>query len=248
MTPNLDFEALYAIRSELPVTIELRAYVDGQLADLISERTLLRSINRVSWYAHLPDGETHDLRSWSAALITPNDPLVQSILAEAAAYTGRGAMTGYQSGRASWTREQLAALFQVLQDRGHVYTGVAGGHFFDGPAQHVRLPSETLLTGSGNCVDATFLIAAALEALGIEAALVFVDGHVLVAARALIDSDEWFYLETTVIGDGVSFEEASADGEARWMTALDNGDERALWVEVRAMREAGVMPIVLPMP
>jgi hypothetical protein len=100
---------------------------------------------------------------------------------------------------------------------------------------YVQFPRETLRQKSGDCDDLSVLLAAALENLGIEAALVEVPGHLFMmfrtgvkqADRGLIslqedllvirDGEIWIPVEATLIA--TSFSEAWAEGARRYRAA-----------------------------
>ena len=70
-----------------------------------------------------------------------------------------------------------------------------------------RLPRESLRHKSTNCIDGTVLMASLLEAASLQPAIVLVPGHAFVAWETWDGTDEWDYLETTMIASH-DFEEA----------------------------------------
>src|SRR4029077_11411867 len=65
--------------------------------------------------------------------------------------------------------------------------------------QRTRLPRESLRHKSANCIDGTVLMASLLEAASLHPAIVLVPGHAFVGWETWEGSDEWDYLETTMI-------------------------------------------------
>ena len=65
--------------------------------------------------------------------------------------------------------------------------------------QRTRLPRESLRHKSANCIDGTVLMASLLEAASLHAAIVLVPGHAFVGWETWPGTDEWDYLETTMI-------------------------------------------------
>jgi hypothetical protein len=80
-------------------------------------------------------------------------------------------MIGYQGGTVESAVDQARAVYEGLQARNIVYTNV-GGSFFDG-AQNVKLPAQSLTTGSANCIDGALVFASAFEAMGMQPVLIF---------------------------------------------------------------------------
>lgn len=79
--------------------------------------------------------------------------------------------------------------------------------------QRVRLPSESLEQGQANCIDGTILFASLLEAMSLSPSIVVVPGHAFVGWETWLGSDEWQYLETTMVRSH-SFDVACATAEA----------------------------------
>ena len=65
--------------------------------------------------------------------------------------------------------------------------------------QRTRLPRESLRHKSANCIDGTVLMASLLEAASLQPAIVLVPGHAFVGWETWEGTDEWDYLETTMI-------------------------------------------------
>ena len=121
------------------------------------------------------------------------------------------------------------------------YTSISGNVF---PAtQTVRTPAESLAQASGNCIDGTFVYAAALEALGFRAGVAFVPDHAFLA-YADAEDPAWskcHYLETTMTGGAASYLDANLSGLSQAQLHDETGDLYV--VDVQAMRAVGVYPI-----
>src|SRR5262245_9868220 len=109
------------------------------------------------------------------------------------------------------------SFYQALREAGIVYVnsvtdyGAAAGQV----TQRTRLPRESLAGRGANCIDGTVLMASLLEGACLNAALVFVPGHAFVGWEVWPESDEWRYLETTMIGTH-KFEAACASGQRQF--------------------------------
>jgi len=134
---------------------------------------------------------------------------------------------------------QATALYDALKNRGMIYTSV-GGSLLDG-SQNVKLPAESLNTGSSNCIDGTLVFASAFEALGMEPLIIFKPGHAFVGLRIGSGSDQALFIETTMISLN-SAEEAMQYG----LQEFQDFDESSwLVVDVVAMRGQGLIPMNL---
>ena len=78
--------------------------------------------------------------------------------------------------------------------------------------QRVRLPREALENKSANCLDGTILMASLLEAASLNPGIVLIPGHALLAWETNDHSNQWDYLETTMIGTQ-DFETAQKAGQ-----------------------------------
>jgi hypothetical protein len=187
---------------------------------------------RTSAYNGVEDpssGEWVDLSPYFGAWVTPNAPDVMQVLRRAADLHPERTIVGYQVD-ASGVKEQVRAIFNALKTEGIVYInsvlslGATKGEYM----QRVRLPRESLATKSANCIDGTVLMASLLEAASLNPGLVLVPGHAFLAWQPQDGSDEWDFLETTMIGSH-DFDAAydSGKGSAKHYRTLKEhtGDE-----------------------
>jgi hypothetical protein len=179
----------------------------------------------------------------TARWVTPHDPAVLALVAQARQHLPRGRMAGYSgSGPAveRHVRAQSEAIFRALKRARISYVSslfVMGEHV--GQAQRIRLPAETLRLASANCMDVSVAFASAAENVGLQPLLVIVPGHAFVGVRLLRDSGKVLYLDLTVLPDG-GFEAAAARAQ-RWMEKTPS--EKVLVVDVAAARALGLYPL-----
>jgi hypothetical protein len=162
-------------------------------------------LSRNSGFNAVEDPETgtrRDLTRYYGAWVTPHVELVQALVRRAADRVPDRRIAGYQ-GRPNpdTTAAQVRALFETLKDAGISYVDSVID-FGAGPGQitqRTRLPRESLRHKSANCIDGTVLFASLLEAASLQPAIVLVPGHAFVGWETWEGSDEWDYLETTLI-------------------------------------------------
>ena len=109
----------------------------------------------------------------------------------------------YQGDEATGVADQVEALYKALkQDANITYiNSVISFSAENGvSSQRVRLPRESLVTQSANCIDGTVLFSSLLEAESLNPAIVIVPGHSFAAWETWRGSGQWKYLETTMIG------------------------------------------------
>jgi tetratricopeptide (TPR) repeat protein len=152
-----------------------------------------------------------------AAFITTNDPQVVDVSLGASAVL---------SAEQPKVLARLYAIFSLLSERGFSYiedpqTPVSDIFGSDSVVDTVRIPRRTLILASGDCDDSTALLAALLEAAGLETALLTSPGHIYMAVNleeplsnawlyqalgyGVIDfkGSLWLPIETTLIGEGL---------------------------------------------
>jgi tetratricopeptide (TPR) repeat protein/DNA-binding beta-propeller fold protein YncE len=167
------------------------------------------------------------------SFVTPRDDLLRNFVREAVNRYGMPAQSVLNR-----PLTQAATLFNTLSALGLRYQpdpNLPYSKLRADQVDYVQFPRETLRLKSGDCDDLSVLLAAALENLGIEVALVEVPGHLFMmfrtgvkeADRGLIslqdellvvrDGEIWIPVEATLIA--ASFSEAWAEGGRRYRAA-----------------------------
>jgi hypothetical protein len=197
--------------------------LDGAVEREATYRVVL--LPRTTAYLGVKDGAggTLDLTRYLAAWVTPNAPEVMQVLREAAALHPERTIAGYQpedsADLPAIVTAQVEAIYRALQARKLTYVNSLWAFNLEGDAyvQRVRMPRESLETCSANCIDGVVLMASLLEAASLNAAIVLVPGHAFVAFERTPGSEDWDYVETTLLGSG-SFADAqqAAQRTARW--------------------------------
>ena len=113
-----------------------------------------------------------------AAFVMPNDPAIESLLADASLIlereTGSPSLQGYQSGPER-VDQIVGAAYRAMQER-HIRYSEPPASWAD-IGQKVRTPTDVLDGHTGTCLDTTVVLAAALEQAGIRPLLWVVEGH-----------------------------------------------------------------------
>lgn len=148
--------------------------IDGSV---LAEREIdIRLLARDEW------GGFTTMPSLIAAFVTPNDAAVARILKEAGKLLGAHghptALDGYQTGDSQRAYMLAAAVWSAVA--GHRLTYAEPPKSFEKNGQKVRPPSAVLEQGLATCLDTTLLFAAAIEAVGLNPAVLFTKGHSLV--------------------------------------------------------------------
>lgn len=193
--------------------------------------------------------EWKDISYYYGAWVTPNSPDIMKLLRNAAEKHPEKSLAGYQVDKAG-VEEQVKAIYCALQDEKilYIHSVVSFGASEEQSMQRVRLPRESLLNKSANCIDGTVLMASVLEAASINPGFVFVPGHAFLAWETEEESGKWDFVETTMLSTH-DFKAAQKEGnrQARTQQAAfndsSNPDDYSLLslAELRAVR--GIYPM-----
>jgi hypothetical protein len=69
--------------------------------------------------------------------------------------------------------------------------------------------------------------------------LVLVPGHAFIACETGNDTNQYIFVETTVLGEGMTFEDALAAGQENW----GQYQSQMMLIDVRHWRTQGILPI-----
>lgn len=139
---------------------------------------------------------------------------------------------------------QVAALYQSLQEAEVVYVNsvIDYGASTGMVTQRTRLPRESLVMRSLNCIDGTVLTASLIEGISLNPAIVLVPGHALVAWETWSGSNKWRFLETTLIGSA-DFESACQSGQTQGDQFRKVSPNKLKIHSVRDLRSRGIWPM-----
>jgi hypothetical protein len=195
-------------------------------------------------------GEWQDLTPYFGAFVTPNAPSLMQYLRVAADFHPEGRLVGYQ-GDESGVEPQVKAIFNALKtnaDITYVNSVIDFNPDQGSASQRVRLPRESLADRQANCIDGTVLFASLLEGISMSPAIVIVPGHAFVAWETWRNSNEWKYLETTMIGSHV-FQQArdSAEKTTAHYKSLAKSTENPYYFRQWPLRELRATYGITPM-
>ena len=193
-------------------------------------------------------GKSFSNAQFIARWVTPHDPAVLQLVAQARRYIRNGRLPGYGGNQKisvePQVRAQASAIFQALKHSGVSYvTSIYTFGDFSGDAQRIRLPQETLTLDTANCIDVSVAFASAIENLGMDPAIVIVPGHAFAGVRlGREEAQDWLYLDLTVLPRG-SFQQALARADY-WLKKTP--PNQVLMVDVAAARALRIYPIPSP--
>lgn len=196
------------------------------------------------------------------SFITPNHPAINDIVVKSAGIlknlTGSSALNEYQTGNINDVRQQVAAVFAAVHDLGIIYRGVPAS--YEEIGQRITMPDRVISSKMANCIELTLLMAAVLEAIGLNCVIVFMQGHAFLGVWLVDDCyrcsvcddpafiekncsrgiDEMLVLECThVANEKASFEEAVNAAEKN----LARHNLFEMFIDVKRSRLERILPL-----
>ncbi len=195
-----------------------------------------------------------DTSIFIAAFVTPHAAEIDDLVRKAANYHAESSMQGYQCSNCSeeqwreYTLAQVGAIYEALQKDyriKYINSTIAYSNSSDAP-QRVRLPAESLRTGSSNCIDGTVLYAAALESMDMHPYIVITPSHAFLCYETRPDdANSLSCLETTLTGSS-SFEDATEMGNEELAEEYSNGNlesGKSKILSIPELRARGILPM-----
>lgn len=197
------------------------------------------------------------------AFVQPNESHVAAILRAASdALKTQGlasGLDGYQSADPSRAWAIAAAIWSAVEGMDLRYAVPPAS--FEQRGQKIRMPGRLAEEGLATCLDTSLLVAAALEAAGLNPVVVFTEGHAFAGVwlvkrtfgtaetwdvtelRKAIVAREFVPFETTLLTGGKrgTFRAAVTDGRAQ----LDEAKEHlfGVAVDIARCRSSGIRPL-----
>ncbi len=237
----------------------------GQLTFTLfsGESTVAENVQPVQILARDEWGGVGAMSQILAAFISPNDPAIPALIKEASrileAAGHSGALDGYQSKdpRRAWML--AASIWSAATALNLSYAEPPKS--FEKAGQKVRGPGQIVGEGLATCLDTSLLLAAALEAAGLNPIVVFVEGHAFAGVwlqdmtfngtvepdptelRKAIAARELLVFETTLLCQrpAIGYKQAIAEAEKRLTEEEEHLFDRA--VDVCRCRAANIHPL-----
>lgn len=247
--PRLQAEVVEDLNSQRPGNFRVRVthLKEGEDDIILNEGVEITLYSRKD-FVWVPGCNPQEQYELYAAFITPTDSKVEELLRRAADYTSSGILiSGYQGGEYDAdgdVYDRLNAIWKAEEEYSLIYVSTMVA-FSPGFSQRVRTPRDVLTQGSGNCIETTLLYASAVEAIGLEAALIRVPGHAYIAVRQDDVNAMYWVIETTLIGRS-NFSGAINAGYSNWQRdfpRMEAGEPGYLWVNLSDARARGILPI-----
>ena len=255
LSTPLDIEKLAGLNEAEVGELEFRVEADG--LDTIVEKSGIELLARDEW------GGVRDMAQILAAFVSPNDAAVASVVKQAArlleASGHDGSMDGYHSEDPRRAYMLAGAIWSAVTGLALTYAEPPAS--FETEGQKIRSAGRITSEGLATCLDTTLFLAAAMEAAGLNPAVLFSQGHAwlgvwvrnsdfgnvtepdIVAVRKAVQARELVPIETTLLTrrPSIGFEQAVDDGRRR--LSEDRESEFVMAVDIARSRAARIRPL-----
>lgn len=232
--------------SIVPATILLKVKQGDRNIFEETKKIRVRAADDMVWSLNTP----YDTEPLIAAWVTPNDDMVEKILSNAKErrFFNRS-LSGYQSNDVV---QQVKAIFNAVRNYRVSYVNSTMSFGKIGFTQRVRLPRESILEKSANCIDGAVLFASLFENIGLEPVIVLIPGHAFVGVRLAQNSKETLFIETTIVGRSslnsiltvtTTFDAAVKEGNDEFNKAMQTNPNSVRIVDIKKARETGIYPL-----
>ena len=199
----------------------------------------LRSVDDMYW------GANFKYAPFIASWVTPHAPEIEKLLSIAKDKVPARRLPGYEdwkdaAGQEKSTETQARAIYAAVKEHGVSYVKSSmtlGAH--EDVSQRVRMPRESLLDNSANCIDGVVAFASLFENLGMDPEVVLVPGHAYIGVRLSQNADRYLFIDVAQVAR-IDFDAAvrSADtGLAKY------GPKEITRIPIDNARRAGIYPM-----
>lgn len=204
---------------------------------------------------------TRSLPELLAAFAMPNAPVVDQMIAKASRLLRSSdaslSMDAYQSKHRNNVWKQVSAIYSILASESIQYAEPPASFGNDG--QRIRTPERIFSGKVATCLDLTMLFVSCLEQVGLNAVVLFKEGHAWVACwliptsfgtpvvedvqsvRKRVDSGELIVFETTGIALQQKPSLRSASGRGKDLLSEEDAFRYA--IDIKRARELRIRPL-----
>lgn len=245
-TPTLLDKALRNLTADVTRSLSVRVTdARGNRYYINDSPLLLHSRELMQWLAAN--------RLKIAAWITPDDPTVKALVANATIHLAQepmpapNAMIGYANHASSRAvRDQVDAIYDTLRlDYHMIYTQArvpyAGPGDTSASLEYIKLPADVLQEHSGMCIELTALLAAAVEHIGLHAEIVIIPGHAFLGVAMTPDNTQFQYWDAVQVNNSVAGDSANIAANLEY---TQNAHQIVDTIVIGEARLAGVDPMV----
>lgn len=199
----------------------------------------LRSVDDMFW------GSKFKYAPYIASWVTPHDAQVEKALAVAKNLMPQRRLPGYEPWKDSAQQErstylQAKSIYTALKQQGlsYVKSSLTFGEN-TGVSQRIRMPKESLVNNSANCIDGAVMFASAFENLAMDPIVMLVPGHAYVGVRVAHGSSKYLFFDAALVGRA-TFTEAVHSAEVG-LTKF--GPTQTTRIPIDQARDMGVYPM-----
>lgn len=176
-----NYETLATLTQGGTATMTCILEIDGKEIDRINHIVRYRPINECV-YGFLENDEWIDFSVLFSLYVNEDYPVIDKILQEILAVDRDRSFVDYQ-GDAQDFLNQVVWVWQYFSEKGTRYSNVVNTSNVSETlgVQYVRFIDQSINNVQANCVDGSVLLASIYRKIGLDASLVFVPGHCMLA-------------------------------------------------------------------
>lgn len=235
----------------VPATLALKIKVKEKVIYEETKNINVRSPEEMIWSIN----DQFDLSELIACWVTPNDDKVENVLSIAKEKIFGRELSGYQNPEIF---TQVRAIFNAVRDIKVSYVSSVLSFGKIGFTQRIRIPRESIIQKSANCIDGAVLFASLFENIGLEPVIVLIPSHAFVGVRIKPNSREILFIETTLVGRSgfksimeslnslsisTTFDAAVKEGNEKFNSALKKFPKELRIIDIKEARKKGIYPL-----
>ena len=254
---ELDIEGLRTLEESVSGTVKFILEADKTLIGIREIPVQILANNEWGGSEYIPE--------LLAAFVMPNSQGIDSILGE----TGRllskngkdSTLNGYKGNQTSRIWDMVSALYTVLANKNFTYA--LPPKSFEDNGQKIRLTKDILNNRVVTCLDATILMASAIEQMGLYPTIIVIKGHAFLGVwlkptssvdlivddaeflRKRIDLNELLVIDAVGISNSPSIKFTDAKTSAQKYLSIENAEDFMYMLDINVARGHGIKPLSL---
>ena len=252
---EMDAEALRLLEESVSGTVKFILEADKTLIGIREIPVQILANNEWGGSEYIPE--------LLAAFVMPNAQGIDSILGE----TGRlltkygkdSTLDGYDSKQTTKIWDMVSAIYTVLANKNFIYALPPKSFELNG--QKIRLTKDILNNRVITCLDATVLMASAIEQMGLYPTIIIIKGHAFLGVwlkpsssvdliiedaeflRKRIDLNELLVVDAVGISSSPAIKFSDAKKSAEKYLSIENTEDFMYMLDINVARGHGIKPL-----
>lgn len=244
-----EYEKLLEVKQNIPDVISFKVTINGKVTPEAVRTVQVRPVSECIYAYKDALGNYRNAADLFAAYVNENHPQIDIIIKETLKSQNKERFAGYQK-NTDEVLEEIEMIWETLSHQDSRYTTASpnAGEEENIAYQNIRKVGESLATTQANAFDSSVLLVSILQKIGLNASLVTLPGHMLVAVDLDKNGKETVFIETTLIGVG-ALSEALEAGMIQYEIHENkfHSEKKEDWdyqlINIPEARKMGIIPI-----